>query len=96
MAFIAGTIDMDVDALTVGLVVDPVPLVHIAIDVRKLTIPMSPIVFPATFVLGAIGPDLGALTISEATEPLASVLGSRAIGVRRPLLPLGMRVIRLV
>ena len=87
---------MDIDALAVGLVVDPVSLVNIAIDVRKLTIPMSPIVFPATFVLGAIGPDLGALTISEATEPLASVLGSRAIGVRRPLLPLGVRVIRLV
>ena len=45
---------MDVDALTVGLVVDPVPLVHIAIDVRKLTIPMRPIVLPATFVAGAI------------------------------------------
>ena len=45
---------MDIDALAVGLVVDPVSLVNIAIDVRKLTIPVSSIVLPTTFVAGAV------------------------------------------
>ena len=45
---------MNVDALTVGLIVDPVSLIHIAIDVRKLTIPVSSIVLPTTFVAGAV------------------------------------------
>ena len=54
MAFIAGAIDMDVDALTVGLVVDPVSLIYIAIDMRKLTIPVGSIVLPTTFVAGAV------------------------------------------
>ena len=87
---------MNVDTLAVGLVINPVTLVDVTIDMSKLTVPMSPIILPTAFIAGPIRPYLSAFTIAEAAEPLSCVLGSRAVCVCRPLLPLGIWVIRLV
>ena len=45
---------MDIDALAVGLIVNPVALVHITVDMGELSEAMGSIVLPITFVAGTI------------------------------------------
>lgn len=45
---------MNVDTLTIGLIIDPVALVHITINVGELAEAMGPIVLPVALVAGPI------------------------------------------
>ncbi len=94
LTLVPGPIHMDVDALAVCLIIDPISLVNIPIDVGELSKPVGPVVLPVAFVAGAVRPDLFTVAISEATNPLPCVLGARRISVCSSLLTLGIRIVR--
>ena len=87
---------MDVDALTVGLIIDPVAFVDIAVNVSELAEAVGPVILPIAFITSTIGPDLNAKTVTETTDPLACILSSSRVCVCRPLLTLGIRIVRNV
>ena len=74
LSFIASAIHMDVDALTVGLIIDPIAFVDIAVNVGELAEAMCPVILPISFITSTIGPDLNAKTVTETTDPLARIL----------------------
>ena len=65
---------------TIGLVVDPLALIDIAISMDQLSLPVRLIIPPLTFIATAIGPQLGAHTVSHPVQPLSSVSGTIAQG----------------
>jgi hypothetical protein len=73
LALIASTVDMDVDSVAVGFVVDPVSFVDITIYVNELSLPMCSVVLPVSFVARPIWPYLFAKAISKAAYPLPLV-----------------------
>lgn len=54
LALVARPIDMDVDTLPIGLVIDPIPLIDITVDVSELTETMRAVIFPVTLIHCAI------------------------------------------
>lgn len=93
---IHGAVDVVVDAVTIGLVIDPVSFVNIAIYVGELALAMSAVVFPLALVAGTVWPLLLPVAVSEATNPLSAVGRACLERVGRPLLSLGVRVVRPV
>ena len=87
---------MNVDALPIGFVVDPITLVDVAIDVGELAEAVRPIILPVSFVARPVLPYLLTVAITEPTNPLSGVLGARRISVGRSLLTFCMRVVRHV
>ena len=63
---------------TIGLVIDPVPLVHIAISMDQSAFITLFAIFPVTHVYGAICLDLNTASLPDlsADFPLADVAGS--------------------
>ena len=96
LAFVASAIDMDVDTLAVGFVIDPVTFIHVTVNVGEFTESMGSVVLPVTFVAGAIGPDLLAIAVTEATDPLAGILGASRVSVGWSLLAFSIRVVRYI
>jgi hypothetical protein len=64
---------MNIDTVTVCLVMDPHAFVNITIDVNKLALAKCSVVFPSTIVTGSINPNLLADTVSETSYPLTQV-----------------------
>ncbi len=94
LALVPGPIHMDIDALAICLIINPVSLVNIPIDVSELSKTMGPIVLPVAFVAGAIRPDLFSIPIAESTDPLACILGPCRVSVCSSLLTLGIWIVR--
>lgn len=74
LSLVARTIHVDVDALAIGLIIDPVTLVDIAVDVSELSEAVCPIILPIALITSTIGPNLDAKTVTEPTDPLARIL----------------------
>ena len=91
--FVHSSINMVVNAITVGFVVHPFSLVHVSIDVSEFSESMSTIVFPVAFVASSVWPDLFAVAISEATDPLASIRSPSLVSVGGSLLPLRIWIV---
>ena len=96
LALIPSSVHMNVDALPIGFVVDPIALIDIAINVGELAEAVRPIILPVSFVARPVLPHLLTVAITEPTNPLSGVLGARRISVGRPLLTFGVRVVRHV
>jgi hypothetical protein len=64
---------MNVCPETICFVVDPISFIDVPVDVYELSISMSSIVTPESFIACAVWPDLDAKTITEATNPLPLV-----------------------
>lgn len=65
LSFIACTVEMDIDTVAISLIVDPLPVEYIAIDMMELAFTMCFVVFPISFILGAIGPGLNAVPVTH-------------------------------
>lgn len=87
---------MDIDSLSISLIVDPVSLVDIAIDMSEFTLAMRPIVLPVTFIASAVLPGLLSVAVTEPTDPLPCVLCTSRVRVGGSLLTLSIWVIRHV
>jgi len=96
MAFVTCSINMDVDAESIGLVVDPVAFVDISVDVDELTLPVCSIILPETFVACAIRPHLFTKAVSEAANPLSEEGGPRSKSVKFSILPLCIRIVNSI
>ena len=57
----------------ISLIILPSPKIHLTINMRKLPPSLRFPTFPFTFIFGAVRPDLEAVSISFAVEPLAGV-----------------------
>ena len=78
LAEVPGPIRVLIQSITVGFVVAPVPLVHVAVCVPELTLAVRPIVPPLSFVFAAIRPDLSApARLDPILRCVASVNGLR-------------------
>lgn len=76
-AFVSRTISVIVDSVAVGLIVLPVSIIDVSVSMNKAASTVCFIVFPVTFVKGAIDPDLNTATVFSALlVPLSFVLGS--------------------
>lgn len=93
---IHGAVDVVVDTVAIGLVIDPVSFVNIAINVGELALAMSAVVFPLALVAGTVWPLLLPVAVPEATDPLSAVGRACLERVGRPLLSLGVWVVRPV
>ena len=87
---------MNVDALPIGFVVDPITLVDVAINVGEFAEAVRPIILPVSFVARPVLPNLLTVAITESANPLSGVLGTGRISVGRSLLTFGVRVVRHV
>jgi len=67
---------MNVDTLSIRLIIDPVSLIYIPVDVGEFAEAMRPIVLPVAFITSPIRPDLLSVPVTESTDPLPSILGS--------------------
>ena len=85
---------MNVDSLSVSFIIHPVALIDISIDMSELSESMGSIVFPISFIAGSVGPDLLSVAVSEATDPLTSVLSASRIGVSWSLLSFSIGIVR--
>ena len=75
-AHILGPIGMSVRPVAVGLIIDPVSFVDIAVCVVQLSATIGLSVPPFTFIAATIKPFLLALTITNTIQPLTLVNGS--------------------
>lgn len=64
---------MDVDAEAVGLVVFPVTLIDVTICMPELTLAISFVELPFTFIFGAIWPYLGAWTVPHSFAKISLI-----------------------
>ena len=96
LSLVARTIHVDVDALAIGLIIDPVTLVDIAVDVSELSEAVCPIILPIALITSTIGPNLDAKTVTEPTDPLARILCTSWVCVCRPLLSFSIWIVRHV
>ena len=87
---------MDVDALAVGLIIDPIAFIDIAVNVSELAEAVGPVILPIAFITSTIRPNLDAKTVTESTDPLACVLSSSRVCVCRSLLSLSIWIVRHV
>lgn len=93
LAVVSCTINMDVNALAIGFVVNPVALVNVSVDVREFAETVGTVVLPVALVARAIWPNLLTLAVTESTNPLARVLGSRLVDVGGSRLPLRVGIV---
>lgn len=84
---------MNVDTISIRLIVDPVSLINIPIDVDELALSVSSVVFPVSFVTSPVWPDLFAEPISEATDPLAEEGRTSFKSVELSILPFCIGVV---
>ena len=87
---------MNVDALAVGLIIDPIAFIDIAVNMCELAEAVGPVILPISLITSTIRPDLDAKTVSESTDPLACVLSTSRVCVSRPLLSLCIWIVRHV
>ena len=87
-ALVLGTINVLVNAATIGLVIGPISVIDISIDMNKATLTMSPILTPFTAIPGSVVPRLLTEAVSEASLPLTCVNSSRLEGIWCTLLAL--------
>jgi hypothetical protein len=93
LTFILSSIYMNVDTVSIRLIVDPVSLINIPIDVDELALSVSSVVFPVSFVTSPVWPDLFAEPISEATDPLAEESRTSFKSVELSILPFCIGVV---
>jgi hypothetical protein len=93
LTFILSSIYMNVDTVSIRLIVDPVSLINIPIDVDELALSVSSVVFPVSFVTSPVWPDLFAEPISEATDPLAEEGRTSFKSVELSILPFCIGVV---
>mmetsp|Transcript_59038 Transcript_59038/g.173305 ORF Transcript_59038/g.173305 Transcript_59038/m.173305 type:complete len:203 (+) Transcript_59038:432-1040(+) len=82
LPLVAGAVREAVRTVPVGLVADPLAVVHIPGDVREAAAAVQPVGVPLACVLGAVGPDLGADSVPLLAQPLALVLRAVLVGER--------------
>ena len=70
---VPGTVLMDVDAIAVGLVVEPLALENVAVHVPEFSIAAGLVEPPVALVFGAVLPDLDAVSVLQVSEPLANI-----------------------
>jgi hypothetical protein len=66
---------MNVDSVSVGLIILPLPLKDVSIDMPEFTLATSLIETPISFVTSAIGPNLNSVTVLHVPEPLPFING---------------------
>jgi hypothetical protein len=64
---------VDVDAEAIGLVVFPVALIDVAISMPELSLAISFIELPFSFIFGAIWPYLGTWTMSHSITEISCI-----------------------
>ena len=96
LTLVAGSIHVDVYAVSIGFIVNPVALVDVAVNMYEFTVPMRSVVAPLSFVAGAIGPHLCTITISKAADPLPLVCRPGLERINRPLLSLSLWIVLLL
>jgi hypothetical protein len=94
LALVASAIYMNVHALSIGLIVDPVSLIYIPVNVGEFTETMCSVVLPVSFVTSPIRPDLLSVSVAESTDPLSRILCSSRVLISWSLLALCVRVVR--
>lgn len=95
-ALVLGSIHMDVSALAISLIVDPIAFVDIAVDVNEATLTMGSSVLPLAIVLRTIWPVTSAMSVAETSFPLARVLSTGLVRVSCPSLYNGFLVVLLL
>lgn len=84
---------MNVDTVSICLIVYPVSLINIPIDVDELALSVSSVVFPVSFVTSPVWPDLFAVPISESADPLAEEGRTSLKSVELSILPFCIGVV---
>lgn len=93
LALVLSSVHMNIDTVTICLIVHPVSLIDIAIDVDELPLTVRSVIFPVAFVACTIRPDLFAESITEASNPLPQVSSSSLERVEFSILPFGIWVV---
>ena len=84
---------MMVYSIPICFVVDPVTLVYVSVNMGELAFTMRSIVFPLSFISGAIRPLLLSVAISEATNPFTTEGSTGLECVSRTFFTFGIRII---
>jgi len=93
LAFVLGSVDMMVDTVSIGFIVDPFSIINIAINMREFTLAMSSIVLPLALILSTIWPLLNSESISESSNPLSVICGASLESICSSLFSLSIRVV---
>lgn len=93
LALVLSSVHMNVDTVTICLIVHPVSLINIAIDVDELPLTVRSVIFPVAFVACTIRPNLFAESITKAANPLPQVSSSSLERVEFSILPFGIWVV---
>ena len=93
MPLVSCAVDVDIDSMAVGFVINPVSFVDITINVGEFSKSLSSVIFPVSLVAGSIRPHLLAIAITESTNPLSSVGGPGLVPVGWSLLTFGIRIV---
>ena len=96
LSFISSSVDVYVDTVAIGLIIDPIALVDVSVDVNELAVPVCPVVAPLTFVSGTIRPNLNSVAIAETPNPLTLICRTSFECVYRPFLTLSLWVVLLL
>lgn len=72
---------MNVDAVAICFVVNPVSFINVAVDMNELALTMCTVIFPITLITGTVRPDLLTKTVSEATDPFTLIGRTRSESV---------------
>lgn len=70
---------MRVDAIPIGLIVDPIAFVNISVNVSEFALAMRPVILPVALIEGSISPGLFSMAVSESALPLTLVQGTAAL-----------------
>jgi hypothetical protein len=71
--FIPGSVLMDINSISIGLVVKPFSFENVAINVPELAMSASLIESPMSLILSSVLPNLNSISMLHISEPLASV-----------------------
>lgn len=82
VAFVPGSLGVDVHPVAVALVVVPVALVHVAVGVVEPALALGHAVGPLALEHGPVRPTHGAVAVPEAAHPLSAVDRLAFVAVR--------------
>ena len=75
LALIPCAVLVDVNAVTIGLVIEPLPLEDVAVDMPEFSVSAGLIEPPMALILCAIFPNLDSVSVFHIAEPLTCVSG---------------------
>jgi hypothetical protein len=65
IAYVLGTICMQVKSIAIGFIVGPLPFILITVGMPETTLTACLSILPLTFVFAAIGPDLSTVGLPD-------------------------------